>query len=90
MKADLFNGLYEFGGALMCGLNVLRAHRDKKFAGVSIFPVAFFTSWGLWNLYYYPHLNQWFSFAGGCFLVVTNGAWLGQMLYYGRGIENRI
>lgn len=84
MTADWFNGLYEFGGSAMCWLNVRRAFKDKKFSGVSIAPVAFFTSWGIWNLYYYPHLNQWVSFAGGMMLVIANGTWLGQMLYYGR------
>lgn len=89
MTADLFNGLYEFGGALACGFNVLRAYKDKVFRGVSILPVAFFSSWGYWNLYYYPHLNQWFSFIGGCCLVAMNTAWLWQMIYYKRKNENR-
>jgi len=44
----------------------------------------FFTSWGMWNLFYYPHLGQWYSFAGGVFIVSVNTFWLGQIIYYRR------
>ena len=82
--ADLINGLYESGGGLMNCLNVLALYRDKKVSGVRILPQAFFTSWGVWNLYYYPHLNQWVSFTGGLLIVVANMAWVGLAIYYTR------
>lgn len=84
MTADTVNGLYEAIGGVMLWMNVRRLHRDKQVKGVSILPTAFFSSWGLWNLYFYPHLGQWLSFAGGAFLVVANVTWCGQMIYYGR------
>ncbi len=52
-------------------------------AGVSIISVAFFTLWGVWNLYYYPSLNQWCSFYGGILLVVANFIWI-TLLYHFR------
>ena len=49
---------------------------------------AFFTSWGVWNLYYYPTLHQWASFVGGIFLVLGNGTWVIMAAYYERKNKN--
>lgn len=87
MSADLINGLFEFGGSLLIWLNVRALHRDKQFKGVSIAPTAFFFGWGIWNLYYYPSLEQWASFFGGLSIVVANGVWVAQMVYYWRKEE---
>lgn len=81
---DLVNASYEAMGGLMNLLNVKTLRKDKKLAGVRILPSAFFTSWGLWNLYYYPHLGQWLSFTGGLFLFVVNMWWIGLAFYYRR------
>ena len=84
INVDIINGLFElFGGCLLL-LNILRLHKDKCIKGVSWTPVAFFTSWGFWNLYYYPSLEQWFSFFGGLFIVFINSIWLIQVFYYNK------
>lgn len=80
---DAVNGLfYEATGALWIGFSILRLHRDKVVRGVHVAQVLFFASWGWWNLYYYPHLGQWASFWGGLGIVLANGIWLGQVVYY--------
>jgi hypothetical protein len=81
---DLINGAFEALAGLFV-LNHCRAlHRDKMVRGVSIVSTAFFTSWGFWNLYYYPALGQWASFAGGLFIVSGNVLWVGMLLHYRR------
>ena len=82
---DIINGSSELFGAVLLLTNVVRLHRDKFVQGVHWTPTAFFTAWGLWNLFYYPHLGQWFSFVGGLAIVVVNAIWLGQFVYYVRG-----
>jgi len=80
--ADLTNGLFEVVGGLLV-LNHCRAVlRDKAVAGVSILSTAMFTLWGFWNIYYYPSLDQWFSFAGGLVIVAANALWVALMLKY--------
>jgi hypothetical protein len=79
---DLMNGLLEFTGGWMLAFNVRKLWRDKMVRGVHWGPTLFFFAWGVWNLYYYPHLGQWFSFAGGCWIVAVNGAWWLLMLRY--------
>lgn len=90
MSPDLINGLFEFLGSLFTWLNFTRVIKDRGYAGISVLSLIFFTSWGLWNLYYYPALTQWWSFAGGVSIVMANIFWLVAMLYYGRIDENRL
>lgn len=83
MSPDLINGAIEFGGGLVILLlNIRRAYREKKVAGVHPWATSFFAFWGLWNCWYYPAIDQWWSFAGGVFLVTMNFIWFGQLLYY--------
>jgi hypothetical protein len=81
---DLINGLFESTGAFFILLSVLKLHRDKKVRGVHWLHTSFFAAWGYWNLYYYPHLGQWFSFWGGIGITVTNTVWVLQLIYYTR------
>jgi len=64
-------------------------YRDKQVKGVSVLATSVFFSWGLWNLYYYPHLDQWLSFLGGLVIVAGNLLWLSMMFYYGKAEDNR-
>ena len=67
--ADAVNGAFEVLGGLFI-LNLCRiVWNDKAVAGVSIVSIIFFTGWGVWNLFYYPTLNQWWSFYGGLVVV---------------------
>jgi len=81
---DIVNGRFELLGSVLIWLNVCALYRDKQIKGVHPAPITFFFLWGLWNLFYYPHLGQWASFAGGCSIVVANGVWVAQMLHYRR------
>lgn len=82
MIADKVNGIYELLGGLFIFLHVQRLYRDKSIKGVSVKSFVFFASWGIWNLYYYPHLNQWWSFLGGCHIVFWNIVWIVLALFY--------
>ena len=84
MWPDIINGLYELSGAPFIFLSVIKLHREKKVAGISWIHAGFFATWGYWNLFYYPHLNQWFSFIGGVAIVIVNTIWLGQLLFYSK------
>lgn len=83
MIADLINGSFEILGGLFILNHCRVVLKDKRVAGVSVVSVAFFTAWGFWNLYYYPSLNQWWSFAGGC--VVVAAKLCGSLCYFAIG-----
>lgn len=83
---DLVNGLFELVGSYFTWMNVRRVYIDKGYAGIYAPAVAFFWAWGLWNLFYYPHLGQWLSFFGGISINMANLVWLSLMIKYGRKI----
>lgn len=81
---DIINGAFETSGAFFIWLSIFRLWRDKRVAGISVLTIGFFFAWGLWNLFYYPHLEQWASTAGGILIVISNAIYVGMLLYYGR------
>jgi hypothetical protein len=82
---DIINGLFEVGGSLILMANLKAIREDKCLKGVRWYPTGFFTAWGLWNLFYYPSLDQWVSFAGGALMVFVNAMWLAHVWYYRNG-----
>lgn len=82
MTPDIINGLFELFGAAFIGLSIKKLAKDKQVHGVSWIHAAFFAAWGYWNLYYYPHLDQYASFVGGIGVVAANTIWLAQLIYY--------
>lgn len=84
MRPDAINGLFELLGGMWVWHNVVVLRRDKMVRGVSWVVQALFTAWGWWNLYYYPHLGQWASFAGGVMMVVANSTWTVLAVRYRR------
>lgn len=82
MSPDLINGCFELVGAGFNLLNVHRLVKDKRLNGVRWEPTAFFTSWGVWNLFYYPALGQYWSFLGGCVIVAVNALWVALVAWY--------
>lgn len=79
---DAINAGFELVGAILMVLNIRAVLRDKMVRGVNWLVIAFFASWGFWNLLYYPHLGQWFSFAAGVLLVTGNTVYAALLVYY--------
>ena len=85
---DLINGSFEALAGLMV-LNHCRVlHAEKMVRGVSVLSSFFFTMWGVWNLYYYPALNQPLSFYGGLVVVASNALYVGMMVFYRKNAKN--
>ncbi len=72
---DLINGLFELGGAVVSWINVYKLYKDKVISGVYWPMWIFFSSWGLWNLIYYPSVGHYISFYAGIVLVSGNITW---------------
>ena len=82
MTPDQINALWEFVGALFICLSIRKLYLDGQFKGVSVVPVTFFSLWGIWNLYFYPVNELWWSFYAGLLMVLANTTWLLQMGFY--------
>lgn len=82
MTTDAINGLFETVGGCLLFLNCWRIHKDREIKGTSIFPVVLFTSWGFWNLFFYPSMGAWYSFYGGTIIAAANIVWISLVIYY--------
>jgi fatty acid desaturase len=76
IRPDHINAAFEGLGAVFTWRNALQLHRDRQVRGVYWPITAFFAAWGVWNLYFYPAIGQWWSFGAGAFLVIGNLAWV--------------
>ena len=83
MTPDQFNSIFEVAGGLLLIVNCWRLYKDKIVRGVSVPVTMFFTTWGFWNLVYYPYLDQWYSFVGGIVIATANLVWVSMAIYYG-------
>jgi hypothetical protein len=79
---DLVNGAFECLGGVLLFKNCWRLYQDKMVRGVYVPVTVFFMAWGFWNLFYYPHLDQWVSFTGGLVIVSANFLWVTMACYY--------
>lgn len=82
MTPDLINALFELLGATIIALNINKVMEDKLVRGIHWYVVAFFCFWGIWNLFYYPHLDQWLSFAAGVLMVTMNMIYTALLIHY--------
>lgn len=73
---DVGNGLFEAIGAVCIWANVRRLWLDRVVRGVDWRVTVFFWGWGVWNLFYYPALDQWFSAVAGGVLALGNSVWV--------------
>lgn len=81
---DLINGGFELFGSLFIVNHIRALCKSKQAYGVSLISTLFFGFWGLWNLYYYPHLSQPLSFAGGIAITLANLVWIGSIWWFRR------
>lgn len=79
---DFINGSFEAFASLFILRHCWVLYQDKLVRGVSVLATAFFFVWGLWNILYYPSLEQTFSFYVGIFVCLANFLWIGLILYY--------
>jgi hypothetical protein len=84
LTPDMINALFELVGGILITLSIRKLYRTKSAAGVHWAPVSFFTSWGVWNVFFYPMVGQWYSFYAGITVMSVNFVWLSQIIYYSR------
>lgn len=83
MSADAVNAAFEALGAVAIGLSIRRLAKDKTVSGVSPWMVAFFFSWGIWNLHFYgPATGNWLSWRAGWLVAAANLVYVLQLLWY--------
>ena len=88
MIIDQINGMFEFVGSGFIWYNVYTLYKDQEIKGVYWPAIIFFILWSIWNLIYYPNLDQYWSFAGSISLIIADIAWLSLAILYSRRNKN--
>ena len=81
---DLTNGIFEAVGSVFIWISVVSLYRAKGYAGIHIGQIVFYAAWGLWNVFYYPALGQWWSFLSGINVLIANIIWVSLAVKYGK------
>src|SRR5215213_4295535 len=84
LSGDVINALFETIGGALLFLNSYRAVKAKTIIGVDPAPTMFFWLWGVFNLWYYSHLNQPLSTTAGILPTIANTLFLSLWWYYSR------
>lgn len=87
LNLDVINACFEACGAITLLKSCWMTFKAKSTVGISALQVAFFSGWGYFNCFYYPSLNQSYSFVAGLCLAIVNTFWVGQIIYYRRKNE---
>ena len=82
MTPDLINALFTILGTIIIALNIHKVMGDKLVRGVHWYMGGFFCLWGIWNLFYYQHLDQWLSFTAGILMVTMNLIYTALLIHY--------
>jgi len=82
---DLINGGFEAFAGFAILNHCFKVLQDKCVRGVSIASSFFFLVWGFWNVFYYPHLEQFWSCVGGVFVTIANICYFTLLIRYGDG-----
>lgn len=76
MLPDMINASFEMAASIFI-LNHARAlWQSKQAHGISLLSTIFFASWGCWNIFYYPHIGQTYSFYAGIAVLIANLVWV--------------
>mgnify|MGYP001599850197 CR=1 FL=1 len=79
---DSVNAGFELACALLLWANVRTLYKDKQIKGIALSPNYLYLAGGLWDLYYYPFLNQWISFFACAVYTTGFTLWLGMAVWY--------
>lgn len=79
---DQINGLFEIVGSAFVLPSIIAIIKQKEVHGINWITQLFFTSWSIWNLYFYPSEELFSSFYGAVFLSLSQLIWLILLIYY--------
>ena len=82
MTPDKINATFEMLGGCFLWLSVRALYRARGFKGVHWAQMTLYTLWGAFNLWFYPAIGQWWSFAFGINVFLANFTWAIMAIYF--------
>lgn len=81
---DFANACFEGFGSIFVLNHARVLMKHKIIRGVSVLSVAYFALWGVFNMFYYSHLEQAFSWYAGIAVLISNAFYLSLIVHYRR------
>lgn len=85
--SDYMNAGFEAGGAAFNILNIRKILIEKEVKGVSLVPTAVFTTWGLFNVYFYSVNHLPISAIAAIAMCLVNATWVFLALKYRNNVS---
>lgn len=82
LNPDYTQAFWELGSACFQLPNVFAIRKSKSISGIHWYATAFFTAWGIYNLWFYTALNLPTAYWAGLAITAVNLLWLGHLCYY--------
>ena len=82
MWQDVVNSALELLAVAAVTSSIRTMLRDKRVRGISPWHIGYALLSASWFVYYYAHLDQWWSFSAAVAYWLATGAWVGLVVYY--------
>jgi hypothetical protein len=82
LTPDHTQATWEIGAALFGLLNIRAIRKSRSVTGVHWLPTAYFSAWGVYNLWFYAALDLPMSWWAGIGMCAVNLTWLCHLCYY--------
>ena len=79
---DFINAVFNSVGAFFIILNAIDIHRRQTVAGHTYPSTIFFTAWSIYSVFFYAHLQQFWSFSISVVMAIANVALLMLVFKY--------
>ena len=79
---DKVNAGFEIAAALFIIYNCFILHHDKLVRGISPYSYVLFTAWSIWNMFFYPIVEQTFSFYAATLMAIAQLVYTCMLAYY--------
>lgn len=82
LDPDYTQAFFELGSAIFQARNVKAIRQHKTIRGVHWTPTAFYTGWGVYNLWFYAAIGLPLAWWAGMAITLINAVWLAHAIYY--------
>jgi len=82
MNEDIIQAAFNIGGCIAISSSIWKLYHQKIVRGIHWPMMIFFMSWSSYNIYFYGHLVQNYSFYAGFTILTAEIIYLYLLLYY--------
>ena len=79
---DIINSGFQFFACFFIWFSIASVFKNKSSLGVSKWHIGYFFAYGVFMIFYYLSLDQYFSLVTNVLVVISNAIYLGGVIKY--------